>query len=195
MFWTSQLGSLKFSNSNVLNFWNHQQKKAKQQQFERNNTPHNGVFVGWPSTNHQIPTQKTKTVKVLSPLSQVIIRLSRRRRRRRLKWLKIPGRHLFADGFLAMGTVCCSREVESSSVFSDAPLPKLPKEQGAPPEKTSLEVEKRHSLEVEKRHLAANACGFLTTVGPWRDFPHEKFNMSAVWKWKSRWLVSCKVRS
>ena len=56
--------------------------------------------------------------------------------------------------------------MESSSVFSDAPLPKLPKEQGAPPEKTSLEVEKRHSLEVEKRHLAANACGFLTTVGP-----------------------------
>ena len=121
------------------------------------------LLVG-PSTNHQLPTQKTKTVKVPSPLSQLIIRLSRRRRC--LKWLKIPGRHLFADGFLAMGTVCCSREVESSSVFSDAPLPKLPKEQGAPPEKTSLEVEKRHSLEVEKRHLAANACGFLTTVGP-----------------------------
>ena len=94
-----------------------------------------------------------------------------------------------------MGTVCCSREVESSSsLFGEhAPLPKLPKQHGpAGPGGTSLKVEKgRHLLEqIFLETPWRETWAFLLF---WRDFfSHisKTYKCMKVWKWKSRWLVS-----
>ena len=85
-----------------------------------------------------------------------------------------------------MGTVCCSREVESSSsLFGEhAPLPKLPKKHGpAGPGGTSLEVEKgRHLLEQIGETPWRETWEFLCFEGIF--FPTFRKNIY-VWKYES----------